>query len=321
MLPLPDARRGPVVASDHVEQGAAQDGEETLEQGTLLATYYRVLEHIGPANFGEMYRGEHLQMGSRVAVRVLSPQWKNLVRGEDDVERFRRMAKAACATSHPNIAQVFEAGRLPDGRLFLITEFLIGRSLFEEISERHYLPLLRACRVLRDVARAVRAAHNAGQIHRDLKAENVMLIPLPDGDGEAVQVLDFGIAAWAEAEARRQNPGAFVATPEYMAPEQAQGKPSTPLFDIYALGVMLFECLVGEPPFVSNNLVEIMARKATERAPSLKDKRPDLPKNLVELVDDCLKIDPTLRPQSANEFVVRIEEVLRTLSRHSGPQP
>lgn len=320
MLPLPDARRGPVVASDHVEQGAAQDGEETLEQGTLLATYYRVLEHIGPANFGEMYRGEHLQMGSRVAVRVLSPQWKNLVRGEDDVERFRRMAKAACATSHPNIAQVFEAGRLPDGRLFLITEFLIGRSLFEEISERHYLPLLRACRVLRDVARAVRAAHNAGQIHRDLKAENVMLIPLPDGDGEAVQVLDFGIAAWAEAEARRQNPGAFVATPEYMAPEQAQGKPSTPLFDLYAMGVMLFEALVGEPPFTGNPQALLRA-KISRPAPSLGQKLPGMHRRLVELVDDCLKIDPTLRPQSANEFVVRIEEVLRTLSRHSGPQP
>ncbi len=300
-------------------QDLASAGDGTLDRGTLVATYFRVLEHIGPANFGELYRGEHIQMGSRVAVRVLSPQWKGLVKSEEDVARFRRMARAASDTSHPNIAQVFDAGRLPDGRLFLVTELLVGRSMFEEIGERGYLPVLRAARVLRDVARAVRAAHQAGQIHRDLKAENVMLVPLPDGDGEAVQVLDFGIAAWAEAEARKTNPGAFVATPDYMAPEQVQGKPATPLFDIYAMGVMLFEALVGETPF-SGNPQFIMKAKISRSAPSLGQKLPGMPRRLVELVDDCLNIDPGLRPQSANEFVVRIEEVLRTISRQSGPQ-
>lgn len=301
-------------------QGLEHDATETLEAGTLIATYYRVLEYIGPANFGDLYRGEHIQMGSRAAVRVLSPQWKGLVKSEDDVARYRRMARAASDTSHPNIAQVFDAGRLTDGRLFLVTELLVGRSLFEEIGERRYLPVLRACRVLRDVARAVRAAHQAGQIHRDLKAENVMLVPLPDGDGEAVQVLDFGIAAWAEAEARKQNPGAFVATPEYMAPEQVQGKPATPVSDIYAMGVMLFEALVGETPF-SGNPQFLMKAKISRAAPSLGSKLPGMPRRLVELVDDCLQLDPSMRPQSANEFVVRIEEVLRTLSRLSGPVP
>ena len=231
------------------------------------------------------------------------------------------MARAASDTSHPNIAQVFDAGRLPDGRLFLVTELLVGRSMFEEIGERGYLPVLRAARVLRDVARAVRAAHQAGQIHRDLKAENVMLVPLPDGDGEAVQVLDFGIAAWAEAEARKTNPGAFVATPEYMAPEQVQGKPATPLFDIYALGVMLFEALVGEPPFGGSNGAFILKSKVSRPAPSLGQKLPGMPRRLVELVDDCLLMDPALRPQSAREFLVRIDEVLRTLQRLSGPTP
>lgn len=300
-------------------QDLASAGDGTLDRGTLVATYYRVLEHVGPANFGELYRGEHIQMGSRVAVRVLSAQWKGLIKSEEDVGRFRRMARAASDTSHPNIAQVFDAGRLPDGRLFLVTELLVGRSMFEEISERGYLPVLRAARVLRDVARAVRSAHQAGQIHRDLKAENVMLVPLPDGDGEAVQVLDFGIAAWAEAEARKTNPGAFVATPEYMAPEQVQGKPATPLFDIYAMGVMLFEALVGETPFTGNPQF-MMKAKISRSAPSLGAKLPGMPRRLVELVDDCLNIDPGLRPQSANEFVVRIEEVLRTINRQSGPQ-
>ena len=297
------------------------DEEETLEEGTLLAAHYRVLDFVGPCSFGSLYLGEHVQMGSRVAVRVLSAQWKTWVRTEDDVDRFRRAVRDASATCHPNIAQVFDAGRLADGRLFLVTEYLVGHNLYEEIQQNQYLPVARACRVIRDVARAVRAAHEAGVIHRDLKSDNVMLVPLPGTDGEAIQLLDFGIAAWAEVEARKTSPGVFVATPEYMAPEQVQGKPATPLFDIYALGVMLFEALVGEPPFGGSNGAFILKSKVSRPAPSLGQKLPGMPRRLVELVDDCLLMDPALRPQSAREFLVRIDEVLRTLQRLSGPTP
>ena len=297
------------------------DEEETLEEGTLLAAHYRVLDFVGPCSFGSLYLGEHVQMGSRVAVRVLSAQWKTWVRTEDDVDRFRRAVRDASATCHPNIAQVFDAGRLADGRLFLVTEYLVGHNLYEEIQQNQYLPVARACRVIRDVARAVRAAHEAGVIHRDLKSDNVMLVPLPGTDGEAIQLLDFGIAAWAEVEARKTSPGVFVATPEYMAPEQVQGKPATPLFDIYALGVMLFEALVGEPPFGGTNGAFILKSKVSRPAPSLHTKLPGMPRRLSELVDDCLQTDPALRPQSAREFLVRIDEILRTLQRLSGPTP
>lgn len=301
------------------EQGLSE--EETLEAGTLLAMYYRVREHVGPCSFGTLYAGEHIQMGSKVAIRVLATQWKTWVRTEEDVERFRRAVRDASLTCHPNIAQVFDAGRLPDGRLFMVTEYLVGHNLYEEIQQHQYLPVARACRILRDVARACRAAHEAGVVHRDLKSDNVMLVPLPGGDGEAVQVLDFGIAAWAEVEARKTSPGVFVATPEYMAPEQVQGRPATPLFDIYALGVMLFEALVGEPPFAGNNGAFILKSKVSRAAPSLHQKLPGMPRRLIELVDDCLHTDPALRPQTAREFLVRIDEILRTLQRLSGPTP
>jgi len=303
------------------QQGLSEAAEDTLEAGTLLAGHYRVLHFVGAASFGDLYLAEHTQMRSKVGVRVLSAQWKTWVRTEEDVERFRRAVKDASATCQPNIAQVFEAGRLADGRLFMVTEYLVGHNLYEEIQQNQYLPVVRACRVIRDVARAVRAAHEAGVIHRDLKADNVMLIPLPGGDGEAVQVLDFGIAAWAEGEARKSSPGVFVATPEYMAPEQVQGKPASPLFDIYALGVMLFEALVGEPPFAGSNGPFILKSKVSRAAPSLAHKLPGMPRRLVELVDDCLLMDPQMRPQSAREFLVRIDEVLRGLQRLSGPTP
>ena len=302
------------------EQGLSQAEEEpTLAVGTVLAGCYRVAQPVGPCSFGSLYVGEHVQMKSRVAVRVLSAQWKTWVRSDDDVERFRRAVRDPSQTCHPNIAQVFDAGRLADGRLFMITELLVGHNLYEEIQRHQYLPVARACRILRDVGRAVRAAHEGGFIHRDLKADNVMLVPLPGGDGEAIQVLDFGIAAWAEVEARKTSPGVFVATPEYMAPEQVQGKPATPLFDIYALGVMLFEALVGEPPFGGSNGAFILKSKVARAAPSLAQKLPGMPRRLNELVDDCLLMDPAQRPQSAREFLVRIDEVLRTLHRASGP--
>ena len=304
------------------QQGLSQAAEEqTLAAGTVLSVYYRVVQLIGPASFGTLYLGEHIQMKSRVAIRVLGAQWKTWVRSEDDVERFRRAVRDPSQTCHPNIAQVFDAGRLGDGRLYMITELLLGHNLYEEIQQHQYLPVVRACRILRDVGRAVRAAHEVGLIHRDLKADNVMLVPLPGVDGEAIQVLDFGIAAWAEVEARKTSPGVFVATPEYMAPEQVQGKPATPLFDIYALGVMLFEALVGEPPFAGTNGAFILKSKVARAAPSLAQKLPGMPRRLIELVDDCLLMDPTLRPQSAREFLVRIDEILRTLQRLSGPTP
>ncbi len=290
-----------------------QNDVEHIEAGTIIADRYRVVSRIGRGGMGTVYLGEHTTVGRRVAIKVLTHQWS---RSELVAKRFRAEARAASAAGHPNIIEVFDAGQLPDGRLYLVMEYLTGRNLYDEIQELGTLPLGRACRIIRAVARAIRAAHDVGIIHRDLKPDNVMFVPLPEGEGETVKVLDFGISAGAErteAEARLTVPGHALGTPEYMAPEQAKGKDATELFDVYALGVMLYECLCGEPPFVSNNLVEIMARKSTEKAPSLGDKRPDVPRGLVAIVDSCLEINPADRPQSAREFLQRLEEVIRTI--------
>ena len=290
-----------------------QNDIEHIEASTIIADRYRVVSRIGRGGMGTVYLGEHTTVGRRVAIKVLTHQWS---RSELVAKRFRAEARAASAAGHPNIIEVFDAGQLPDGRLYLVMEYLTGRNLYDEIQDLGTLPVGRACRIIRAVARAIRAAHDVGIIHRDLKPDNVMFVPLPEGEGETVKVLDFGISAGAErteAEARLTVPGHALGTPEYMAPEQAKGKDATELFDVYALGVMLYECLVGEPPFVSNNLVEIMARKSTEKAPSLGERRRDLPKALVTLVDACLEVNPADRPQSAREFLQRLEEVIRIL--------
>lgn len=292
------------------------DPEQTLEHldsGTIIAGRFKVITCLGRSGLGTMYLGERINIGQRVAIKVLTDSWE-WVRSNEGSQRFRNIALAASRTGQPNILEVFEAGSLPDNRLYMVMEYIEGFNLYAELQEHGRLPVRRACRIVRAVARAVRAAHDAGIIHRDLKPLNVMFVPLPDGSGEAVQVFDFGISAWAESEARLSDPSVFIATPEYMAPEQIRGKEPTPLLDIYALGVMLYEILVGEPPFVAATGREVMARKLHEKAPSLGSKRPELPHNLIVLVDDCLAIDPAERPPSARSFLERIGEAIHALA-------
>jgi serine/threonine-protein kinase len=287
--------------------------DEMVPAGTVLAERYRVERTIGQGGMGIVYLAEHMGVGRQVAVKVLTTEWS---RHDVVARRFREEARAANAAGHPHIVDVYDAGRLEDGRLYMAMEFLTGRSLYEEIVDVGPLDLVRACRIIGQVADAIGAAHRVGIVHRDLKPDNVMLVARDDGD--FVKVLDFGISASAvrsEAEQRLTRPGHCVGTPEYMAPEQAKGLDPTPRFDIYALGVMLYEALAGEPPFSSDNLVEVLTRKATERAPRLRGRRPEVPQALAELCHECLEIEPALRPASAALVKQRLDAVIADLER------
>ncbi|MFO0633292.1 MAG: serine/threonine-protein kinase [Nannocystaceae bacterium] len=282
-------------------------GEE-IPRGVVIAERYRVEAALGRGGMGTVYLAEHVTVGRKVAVKVLTHEWSA---HETVARRFREEARAASAAGHPNIVEVFDAGTLPDGRLYLVMEHLVGRSLYDELQAQRTLPPARAVAIMRDVARGVAAAHDVGIIHRDLKPDNVMLVRR--GDGETVKVLDFGISASAERVAEQQRltqPGHALGTPEYMAPEQAKGRAPTERVDIYAIVAMLFELLAGQPPFVSENFVEVLARKATEPAPALDAVRPGLPPGLVALVRDCLAIDPAARPRDARELIARLDHAL-----------
>jgi serine/threonine protein kinase len=287
--------------------------DEIVPAGTVLAERYRVERTLGQGGMGIVYLAEHMGVGRQVAVKVLTAEWS---RHEVVARRFREEARAANAAGHPHIVDVYDAGRLEDGRLYMAMEFLTGRSLYEEIVDVGPLDLVRACRIIGQVADAIGAAHRVGIVHRDLKPDNVMLVARDEGDFE--KVLDFGISASAvrsEAEQRLTRPGHCVGTPEYMAPEQATGKDPTPRFDVYALGVMLYEALVGEPPFTSDNMVEVLARKATEKAPAVQGRRAEVPQALASLCHECLEIDPALRPGSAALVKQRLDAVIAQLER------
>lgn len=294
---------------------------EAIPDGYVIAERYEIAERLGKGGMGTVYLAEHLTVGRQVAVKVLTREWSD---NPSVARRFRAEARAASAAGHSNIVEVFDAGELPDGRLFLVMERLDGRNLYEEIDLRGPMEVARACRVLRDIVRAIRAAHEVGVIHRDLKPDNVMLARRGrDGDPDLIKVLDFGISASTDKDSEEERltmPGSALGTPEYMAPEQCRGEVATEKFDIYAIGVIFFEVLVGNPPFQNESFVEVMAQKGREPAPPVSKFRKDVPVRLAQLIADCLEIDPADRPESAKVVLERLEEVLRRMPRPvSGP--
>jgi serine/threonine protein kinase len=278
---------------------------EDIPAATVVAARYRIENKLGQGGMGTVYLAEHVTVGRKVAVKVLTREWS---RHPIVARRFQEEARAASAAGHPNIVEVFDAGELPDGRLFLVMEYLVGRSLYEELCQEGPMPVARAVPLIREVARAIGAAHKVGIIHRDLKPDNVMIVRR--GGEDRVKVLDFGISTSAvrpEEDRRLTQPGHALGTPEYMAPEQAKGMAPTERFDIYALGVMLYEMLGGEPPFCGDNMIEVLTRKAVEPAPPLDRVRPELPPKLVALVHACIEIRAEDRPYDIREFIARLD--------------
>ena len=292
--------------------------DQDFAPGVVLAGRYEVLGVLGEGGMGKVYLAEHVEVGRKVAIKVLLAEWSA---HPQIVRRFRAEARTAGAIGHPNIVQVFDAGALPDGRLFLAMEHLAGRDLADELAAVGTLDPRRACALLRQVALALGAGHRAGIVHRDIKPSNVMLVPQPDG--EVAKVLDFGIAANGTIGGiggeRLTDPGSLMGTPEYMAPEQASGAEPGPSFDVYALGVMLYEALTGTLPVTATHAFELLALKLNRPAPSLALRRPDLPASLVQLVDDCLRIAPAARPADGDAVAARIEAVLADMRRNSSP--
>lgn len=291
---------------DDASQIRVGDLRDTLAQGSQIAGRYRIERRLGEGAVGAVYLAEHIHVGRRVALKVLSWQW---ARHASMVQRFKAEARAASAIGCDGIVDVLDAGDLEDGRPYIAMEYLEGHELLHAFDEAGRMPVARTCRIMRDVARAIAAAHDAGIIHRDLKAENVMLVGSV-GD-ERVKVLDFGIAAVvSEAVGRKTVPGTIMGTPAYMSPEQATGAKASPSFDIYALGVLIFEALTGDVPFADVIPLRTLARKTVEEPPALEDLRPDAPPQLCRLVNSCLSREPERRPRTARDIADELQDIL-----------
>jgi eukaryotic-like serine/threonine-protein kinase len=297
-------------------------GEVDPRIGTLLAERYRIDALVGEGGMGKVYSAEHVLMRKRLAVKVLR---RELTSVPEVVARFEREAMAAGNIEHPNVAGATDFGKLADGAVFLVLEFISGRSLRDEIA-RGPFAVDRALHITRQIASALSAAHAQGIVHRDLKPENVMLVER-GGDPDFVKVLDFGIAKVplgdvAAKGGKQGNPitkaGMVFGTPEYMAPEQALGQTVDGRADLYALGVILFEMLSGVRPFSSQSSVGILGQQLSKPTPTFAERSPDLlvPPAVEQIARKLLSRDASERYESASELSRAIDVLLSPIPGH-----
>jgi serine/threonine-protein kinase len=248
--------------------------------GATLAGRYEIVRRIGEGGMGAVYEARHAVIGKRVAVKVLLEKF---LTKSDFVARLLQEARLASSIGHENIVDVTDFGTTDDGRSFVVMEFLEGEALSQLIMREAPLPVERSLRIARQVASALGAAHAKGIYHRDVKPENVYLVRR--GEADFVKVVDFGISKAVKqgsneegAEAYRlTHTGLLLGTPLYMSPEQARGDEDLDhRVDVWALGVMMYECLTGEVPFRANNYLGIISQVLTHTAAPPSKVRPEL---------------------------------------------
>jgi serine/threonine-protein kinase len=262
--------------------------------GTTIGPY-RVVSRIGEGGMGVVYKAEHTTLGKTVAIKELLPGY---AQDEQAVARFYNEAKAASAIRHPGIVDVVDCGRTATGGAYIIQEFLEGETLGARL-RRGPLAVGKAVAVARQIAGALGAAHARKIVHRDLKPDNVMLVLDPEvAGGERAKILDFGIAKLAEdAGIVKTKDNSYLGTPVYMSPEQCAGRGASVdhRADVYALGVVLYEMLAGEPPFMAEGFGEILAMHMFQPPPPLRARHPAVPAALEAVVMRALEKYPEAR--------------------------
>jgi serine/threonine protein kinase len=257
--------------------GQTAAADDVLPPGTAVGEYL-VEGVIGQGGMGTVYAAHHPVIGKKAAIKVISPE---LSANRSAVERFVLEARAVNQIGDPNIVDVFAFGALADGRSYFVMERLFGESLASRMSRERIAPL-EALGFLDDIAGTLAATHAAGIIHRDLKPDNVFLC----GSG-VVKLLDFGVAKLAgsgDNRVERTRTGMVVGTPLYLSPEQAAAAPIDERADVYSLGVIAYELLVGRPPFLADSAVQLMAMHISAPAAPLRTLWPSVPPALDHLV-------------------------------------
>ena len=297
---------------------------------SALGDRYAVERQIGEGGMATVYLARDLKHERTVAVKVLRPELSVSLGGD----RFLREIRVAATLQHPNILALYDSGEA-DGLLFYVMPFVEGESLRDRLNKEQQLPLADALRITREAAEALQYAHERGIVHRDIKPENILLL------GGHALVADFGIARAVEAGGEKlTQTGMAVGTPHYMSPEQSLGSEHVDArSDIYSLGCVLYELLIGQAPFTGPNAMAIMARHSMEVVPSLQVVRASVPDEVEDAVMQALEKTPADRYQTMKEFAEALSEaeteaaMARTAQRRastaarrvsgqrSGPQP
>src|SRR4051794_7411788 len=280
--PSPTPTPAPSGAASPLTATAPQPEEESKFDslvGAVLADRYQIVRRIGEGGMGAVYEAKHTVIGKRVAVKVLLEKF---LAKSDFVARLLQEARLASSIGHEHIVDVTDFGTTTDGRSFVVMEFLDGESLAELAMREAPLPIERSLGIARQVASALGAAYAKGIFHRDVKPENIYLVQR--GDADFVKVVDFGISKAVKPGGdeggegyRLTHTGLLLGTPLYMSPEQARGEEDLDhRVDIWALGVLLYECLTGEVPFRASNYLGIISQVLTHKPTPPSKLRPEL---------------------------------------------
>jgi len=274
---------------------------------------YQIVRLIGTGGMGSVYEAFHPQIERRAAIKTLA---KELQQDPEFVQRFFNEARAANIINHPSVVNVYDFGTTEEGAPYIVMEYLEGETLRQRMTKGGSMDPMQAMKTFRQIASGLQAAHAKKIVHRDLKPGNVLIVADTDGpDGERPKILDFGIAKLATSATAQPltRMGVSMGTPAYMSPELCRdAREVTDRSDVYSLGVMLFEALSGEHPFVEAMKADsaMMASHIGQMPPALESKVPGLPAELLGLVNRMLAKQPDSRPSAA--------EIAATLGRLSG---
>jgi len=269
---------------------------------------YRITRLLGAGGMGRVYAAVQPAIHARVAIKVLS---LDTSQNRDLVDRFFSEARAVNLIRHENIVNVTDLARLPDGRPYIVMEYLDGSPLSGVLRKRGPMPLGSTVQLMSEVLDALAAAHAKGIVHRDLKPDNIFVTP-----GGRAKVLDFGIAKLAPELSGMSAPtraNAIMGTPPYMSPEQAAGKVVDTRSDLYSIGVILYEMVTGGLPFVSESLFDILRMHIMEPPPPPRARRGDLPPAMEHVILAALAKDPAQRPQTAQDLAGMLQQAAQAL--------
>jgi len=254
---------------------------------------------------GSVYEARHARLAGRYAVKVLHPE---VQQHPDVLQRFEREARITSALRHPGIVQVIDFNTTPDGAPYLVMEYLEGEDLAQLLTREGPLPLTRTARITSQIAGALAAAHRRGVVHRDLKPQNIFLVPSDDEDEpERAKVLDFGISKIRSVSHKLTAAQVVMGTPQFMAPEQAEGKEDLDAaVDQFALGAIVYEMLIGRPAFTGDTVAAVIYQIVHQNPLPLRRFRPDLPAAVEQVLSVALAKDRTRRFLSVTDFARRL---------------
>jgi tRNA A-37 threonylcarbamoyl transferase component Bud32 len=297
-------------STTHEPASRAQNRSDAMRTlvGTQLNGRYRLDAQVGAGGMSTVYRAFDVTLERPVAIKLLH---REIASDSDQIERFRREARAVAQLSHPHIVTVIDAGE-DDGRPYIVFELVAGETLKERIKRMGRLPIGEAVAYALEIARALGAAHQRNIVHRDVKPQNVLI----DAEGRA-KVTDFGIARSLDDEGLTAD-GRVLGTTDYVAPEQAMGHECTAQSDLYSLGVVLYEMLTGEVPFKGENQVAVAMKHVREALPDVRSRRPEVSAALAAVIDRATAKDLRHRYASDAEFIADLEDVLALETARAG---